>query len=231
MRGGGDESSSTFARGDLRRRVTELRAQAFELLDEMSAQGLDRHPGLHSTVSDMLDAANSLGRIEAALDGAERAAAVPLTLAKESAPRSASVPLSQDAAIVLTLASTSLPFASSIEDEAERWLRVLRLHGEVGAALQAIGVAEAPLETAAEPRKADGGLAGRSRSAADRVGEVNAGARELARRRDSERVATLDVLFAVLSVYDRAFDRALYIRGASREELLERLPSATALSD
>jgi hypothetical protein len=36
-------------------------------------------------------------------------------------------------------------------------------------------------------------------------------------------VATVDVLFAVFEVYGRTFDRALYIRGTSREELIERL--------
>jgi len=41
--------------------------------------------------------------------------------------------------------------AASPEDEAERWVRVLRLHGVVGTALQSLGVGEAPLETAAQP--------------------------------------------------------------------------------
>src|SRR5918911_2995654 len=59
--------------------------------------------------------------------------------------------LSQDAAIVLALADTAVPFAHGPEDEAERWVRVLRLHGWVGAALQALGVGEAPLETTAQP--------------------------------------------------------------------------------
>ena len=58
---------------------------------------------------------------------------------------------SQDAAIVLALADTAVPFASSPEDEAERWVRVLRLHGLVGTALQSLGVGEAPLETTAQP--------------------------------------------------------------------------------
>ena len=40
-----------------------------------------------------------------------------------------------DAAMVLGIVSTALPFARTPEDEAERWLRVLRLHGEVGAVL------------------------------------------------------------------------------------------------
>src|SRR5690606_24386934 len=55
------------------------------------------------------------------------------------------VPLSQDAALVVALAGTAMPFAHSREDEAERWLRTLRLHGTVGATLQALGVGEASL--------------------------------------------------------------------------------------
>ena len=57
------------------------------------------------------------------------------------------IPLSQDAALVVALAGTAMPFAHSAEDEAERWLRALRLHGQVGVALQALGVGESPLMT------------------------------------------------------------------------------------
>ena len=34
---------------------------------------------------------------------------------------------------MVALAGTAMPFAHSAEDEAERWLRALRLHGQVGA--------------------------------------------------------------------------------------------------
>src|SRR5215210_7548413 len=60
------------------------------------------------------------------------------------------IPLSQDAALVTALAGTAMPFAHSAEDEAERWLRALRLHGHVGSALQALGVGEAPLMTGSD---------------------------------------------------------------------------------
>ena len=50
------------------------------------------------------------------------------------------IPLSQDAALVVALAGTAIPFAHSAEDEAERWLRAMRLHGQVGAILQGLGV-------------------------------------------------------------------------------------------
>jgi hypothetical protein len=132
------------------------------------------------------------------------------------------IKLSQDAAIVLGLAGTAMGFAYSREDEAERWLRVLRMHGRVGEALQALGVPEAPLMTTARPAP--------SRAAAPPIGgdPVDAICRRavrMANARAADRVGTVDVLFAVLATYGQAFDRALYIRGTSREELLERLVS------
>jgi hypothetical protein len=48
----------------------------------------------------------------------------------------------------------------------------------------------------------------------------------MANARAADRVSTLDILFAVFATYGQSFDRALYIRGTSREELLERLVSA-----
>ena len=44
------------------------------------------------------------------------------------------IPLSEDAALVTALAGTAMAFSHSAEDEAERWLRALRLQGKVGAA-------------------------------------------------------------------------------------------------
>ena len=58
---------------------------------------------------------------------------------------SAGPALAPDAAMVLGIASTAMPFARNREAEAERWLRLLRLHGEVGIALQALGVSETSL--------------------------------------------------------------------------------------
>jgi hypothetical protein len=134
--------------------------------------------------------------------------------------------ISQDAAIVLALADTAVPFAVSLEDEAERWVRVMRMHGQVGAALQGLGVGEAPLETIAQPASARDDYHGAlGREAVNAVG-VAAGA--LARERASGVITTVDVLFAVMELYGRAFDRALYIRGAERSELVERLAGAAA---
>jgi hypothetical protein len=128
--------------------------------------------------------------------------------------------ISQDAAIVLALADTAVPFASSLEDEAERWVRVMRMHGQVGSALQGLGVGEAPLETPAAGPDEQGITPTLGKGAVNAVGEA-AGA--LARERGATLVTTVDVLFAAMELYGRAFDRALYVRGATREELLERL--------
>jgi hypothetical protein len=132
------------------------------------------------------------------------------------------IKLSQDAAIVLSLAGTAMPFAHSSEDEAERWLRVLRMHGRVGEVLQALGVPEAPLMTSARPPLSP---AAARRSGGDPVDGICRRAVRLAGLRSADRVATLDILFAVLKTYGPAFDRALYVRGTSRDELLERLAS------
>jgi hypothetical protein len=133
---------------------------------------------------------------------------------------SANIHVSQDAAIVLALAETAIPFAASREDEAERWVRVLRMHGQVGGVLQGLGVGEAPLATIAEP------AADRSDRGRTQVEAVGAAACRYAAGRGAKLVSTVDVLFAVFEVYGSAFDRALYVRGTSREELLERLVSA-----
>src|SRR3954465_1905162 len=125
--------------------------------------------------------------------------------------------LSQDAAIVLALAETAIPFAISPEDEAERWVRLLRLHGQVGGALQALGVGEAPLSTMAVP---PGVRVLRARPMGEApVADVTQAARRLASRRGARSAATVDVLFAVIGVYGRAFDRALHIRRTSGEGL------------
>jgi hypothetical protein len=135
------------------------------------------------------------------------------------------IPLSQDAALVVALAGTAMPFAHSAEDEAERWLRALRLHGQVGAALQALGVGESPLMTGSADDE-DG--PGTRPLGVEAVDEVTRRSAEFAEARQADTVGTADLLFAVLDVYGRLFDRVLYLRGTSREELAERLPDPSA---
>jgi hypothetical protein len=133
----------------------------------------------------------------------------------------ANIPLSQDAALVVALAGTAMPFSRSAEDEAERWLRALRLHGQVGAVLQALGVGESPLMTSSDPPDAES--AGTPAFGNEAVGEVTRRASAFAASREAETIGTADLLFGVLEVYGRLFDRTLYLRGTSREELIDRM--------
>jgi hypothetical protein len=113
-----------------------------------------------------------------------------------------------------------MSFAYSREDEAERWLRVLRMHGRVGEALQSLGVPEGPLMTYARPFAASDWTPDDNP-----VEAICRRAVHIAGVRAADRVDTVDLLFAVMATYGQSFDRALYIRGTSRDELLERLAS------
>jgi hypothetical protein len=123
-----------------------------------------------------------------------------------------------DAALVLGMASTALPFARSPEAEAERWLRILRMHGQAGAALQSLGVSEAPIE--------DSGVEEGPRAEGDRrdiVATVTEGAVGFAAHRGASTVGADDVLVAVMQVYGEDFDNVLRAHGTDRYEVLARL--------
>jgi hypothetical protein len=131
--------------------------------------------------------------------------------------------LAPDTAIVLGIASTALPFACTPEDAAERWLRVLRLHGDAGAALQALGVSEGPLRA---PDEHEGGLAAADADDGDEVARVIEYAVHRAGDRGVAAVATSDVLMAVMDVYGADFERVLRAHGSDRDEVIERLGAA-----
>jgi hypothetical protein len=134
---------------------------------------------------------------------------------------SASPALDPDTAIVLGIASTALPFACTPEDAAERWLRVLRLHGDAGAVLQALGVSEGPLR---EPDEHEGGAAAApGADDCDVLARVIKHAVHRADRRGAAGVATSDVLMAVMDVYGTDFERVLQAHGTDRDEVIERL--------
>jgi hypothetical protein len=144
-----------------------------------------------------------------------------------------------DAAIVLGIASTAMPFARTPEAEAERWLRILRLHGEAGAALQALGVSEGRLDEHAHdadlehpPDSADrGSEAPPAGQRPDPVERVIDEAVEIADRRGRAGVATTDLLLAVVCVYGDDFDRVLRAHGTDRDELVQRLGVELPLSE
>ena len=133
--------------------------------------------------------------------------------------------LSGDAALLLGIAATAMPFAQSPEEQAERWLQALRRHGEAGAVLASMGVQEAPVS-----RPKDAGDAAPSGPVdiepvvivTDRAGQVAAG-------RGASTLATSDVLRAVIDVYGETFERVLAAHGVNRDELVERLESGEPL--
>lgn len=130
--------------------------------------------------------------------------------------------LAPDAEIVLAIASTAMPFARSPEEQAERWLRVLRLHGEVGIALQALGVSEEALAHVPDGAAVElGGLEGLQDG--DVVDQVSRRAMDVAASRGSAGVTTVELLLAVMDVYGKHFVGVLEAHGAGRDEVLGRL--------
>ena len=127
-----------------------------------------------------------------------------------------------DTAMVLGIASTALPFARDREAEAERWLRILRMHGAAGTALQSLGVSEAPLE-AGVLRGGEAPAVSLPGERRDMVEMVSENAARVASQRGAETVGAGDVLVAVMRVYGGDFDRVLRIHGTDRQEVLERL--------
>ena len=135
----------------------------------------------------------------------------------------AAPPLTADAALMLGIASTAMPFAQSVEDQAERWLRALRNHGEAGAILASLGLSEAALEEGHEP-EAEPSTPGD----ADVVATVTSRAGAIASERSAPKLGTADVLMAVIDVYGPTFYRVLTAHGVDPAELAARMASTDA---
>jgi hypothetical protein len=135
------------------------------------------------------------------------------------------LPLSEDAALVLALAGTAIRFADSPESEAEHWLRILRMHGEVGSAMQGLGVGEKPLDPNEKPASGRGTQRFR-RGGENVVQMVRSRAAEGAVARSASLLGTVDVFEAVAGIYGSYFEDVLYARGASVAEISERLAEA-----
>ena len=130
--------------------------------------------------------------------------------------------LAPDAALVLGIAATAIPFARTPDEEAERWLRLLRLHGEVGVALQALGVSEGSLSDHRQKAEvhANGSASGERE---DVIALVSERAGRLAEERGGDGVGTIELLLGVLDVYGDSFERTLRAHGTDSREVLERL--------
>ena len=198
--------------------VASLRVQALELLEVAVHGGLSAEPLSLDLVSRLQRVTSDLHEILTTLEPPPDAGA---GLLDAMTPQP-----SRDAAAVLGLASAVMSLSRSSADEAERWLRVLRLHGRVAAALRELGVPEAPLGTVADEPDAFGGSTAAGMAA---VATVAAEASGLARRTGSPTVDTIHLLFALRARYGGSFDRALYRRGVSWDGLLERLPDAVSV--
>jgi hypothetical protein len=131
----------------------------------------------------------------------------------------ATPPLTADAALMLGIASTAMPFAQSAEDQAERWLRALRNHGESGAILASLGLSEAVLGPADE----DHGDEGFAPGDPDAVATVTSAASQIASDRGAARLGTTEVLQAVIDVYGATFYRVLSAHGVDPAELKARM--------
>lgn len=124
--------------------------------------------------------------------------------------------------MALGIVATAIPFARTTEAEAERWLWVLRIHGDSAVALQALGVGEASIEHPHDGAEQDRPGSGKDEDSRA-IGLVTQHAVRVASERGSDTVETTDVLVAVMDVYGSDFDRVLRAHGTDRDEVLERL--------
>lgn len=125
--------------------------------------------------------------------------------------------------MAVALAATALPFARSGSEEAERWLRILRVNGSVGNAMQALGIPEEPFLDGIEQPADDPCRPGALEEAIE-AAAANAHAR------GTEAITTEDLLVGVLSAYGQALENALAIRGTTPAEVLEVLAASRETS-
>jgi len=132
-------------------------------------------------------------------------------------------PLTQEAALVVGLATTALPFAVDRLGEVQRWLRLLGGHGAAGAVLAELGLTEQP------ELEVPGGSPDRARPTAEQtVAAVCALAQARCAARQADELTTADLLAAVAEYYGSAFDRLLAAAGTTREQLSVALAARQA---
>jgi ATP-dependent Clp protease ATP-binding subunit ClpA len=138
-----------------------------------------------------------------------------------------SLALAPDAAVALGIASTAMLFTRTPEAMLERWLRILRLHGDASIALQALGVGEDRLQADAQSFERAGSASG-SLAFTDAAEQVGEKAREIACAHGERLITTKHLLLAVMSLYGAEFDRVLQAHGCDRSELKQRLDASFA---
>jgi hypothetical protein len=196
-----------------------------DLLERLQADWLDADASARAVVA-LQEAANKLSIAEAILTAPGTPSdhvPAPFLDAEDPSAAPESMPWSGEAAAAIALAEFTIPYATSRADAAGRWLRVLRHEGAVGRALGDLGFPEAELADRAEPSAAP-----RDAAALEAVRDK---AVLLTRHRGAESVTTTDLLFAVLAMYGGLADRALYARGITRPELLDRVSRGVRAAD
>ena len=196
--------------------IAAVRNRVLDLLRDATQLGLARHASAHEVVARLQRASNDLGEALRSLPEQGSPERHDPIDGMDPAP-------SRDAAVVLTIASLTVPPGAPVVDKAERWLRILRLYGRVGAALLRLGVPDGPMATVAEPA-----VNGHENWHTEET--VARWAAELAHSSGAATVDTVHVLFAVRKVFGSALDRALYDRGTTWDQLVAGLafPSARA---
>jgi hypothetical protein len=194
--------------------VAAVRSQALDLLSALSHADAP-----HEAVARLQRVANDLGRVFAALP-ADAAGPVDDPL------DGLDPPPSRHAAGAITLGYLTIAPEAPAADQAERWLRILRLHGRAGQALQRLGIRELPPATVAEPPKSTSSRLAPG-SAQWTVIESAAG---LARTAGAPTTDTVHVLFAVRAVFGSSLDRALYGHGVTWEQVTTQLVDEPALA-
>src|SRR4051794_23170768 len=136
-----EDSLDQLHAAELHAAARSLRSCVFDLLMQASKDGLSASAPLSEAISRLQAAGNELGTAERLLEiesGHSAETSQDLNGDATSAPPGPA--LSGDAATALALASAVIATASSANDEAERWVRILAPHGRVGWALRALGV-------------------------------------------------------------------------------------------
>ena len=128
------------------------------------------------------------------------------------------LPLSRDAATVVGLAGSALPFANSPAEEVERWLRPLQLYGEAAVILQSLGIGEERPAAFTDELRLEV-----SHRPEDTVAAIVPGAEKVASQRGRPAIGTSDILVAVMRHYRHPFEQAIESRGSDRWELTDRL--------
>jgi anti-sigma B factor antagonist len=130
--------------------------------------------------------------------------------------------LTKDAAVVVGIVSTAMPFAQSPDAQAERWLRALRRSGDTGIVLMSLGASDDPVEEASKFAH-EAHTPSRSASDPDVVATVTRQARLIADARKHRAIRTDDLLGAAMDVYGPTFDRVLARHGITADDLIKQL--------